>query len=84
MGSGAAMVPGGNDTLLLGGLPTLTGAALAGYLSMLVGIALVLIMLRAAHAPMPAVACSPASCGEADAAATARPVSRDIRQGETS
>jgi hypothetical protein len=82
MGSGAAMVPGGNDTLLLGGLPTITGAAFAGYSSMLVGIALVLGALRAAHTPMPAVACSPAGCEEAGAATVAQPVPPDIRQGE--
>jgi len=29
MGLGAALVPGGNDTLLLGGLPSLVPAAVA-------------------------------------------------------
>lgn len=82
MGSGAAMVPGGNDTLLLGGLPTITVAAFVGYSSMLAGIALVLGALRAAHAPMSAVACTPAGCEETAAATPARPVPRDIRQGE--
>lgn len=82
MGSGAAMVPGGNDTLLLGGLPTITVAAFAGYSSMLVGIALVLGALRAAHAPMSAVACSPAGCEETAAATPAQPAPPDIRQGE--
>lgn len=84
MGSGAAMLPGGNDTVLLGGLPTMTGAALAGYLSMLMGIALVLVVLRTAHASMPAVACSPAGCDVAGAAAPARSIPGDIRQGEAS
>jgi hypothetical protein len=36
------MVPGGNDTLLLSGLPTLTAAAVGAYVFMLVGIASVL------------------------------------------
>ena len=68
MGSGAAMVPGGNDTLLLGSLPTLTATALFSYLAMLAGIALVLGTLRATRTPMPAFACSPSGCDEADAA----------------
>ena len=46
MGSGASMVPGGNDTLLLGSLPTMTASALFSYLAMLAGIALVLGVLR--------------------------------------
>lgn len=46
MGSGAAMVPGGNDTLLLGSLPALTVSALLTYLAMLAGIALVLGVRR--------------------------------------
>jgi hypothetical protein len=46
MGVGAALIPGGNDTLLLGGLPNLTSAALAAYASMLVGIGASLRLLR--------------------------------------
>ncbi|HXD41867.1 MAG TPA: YeeE/YedE thiosulfate transporter family protein [Ramlibacter sp.] len=46
MGAGAAMVPGGNDTLLLGSLPALTVSALITYLAMLAGIALVLGVRR--------------------------------------
>lgn len=65
MGTGAAMVPGGNDTLLLGGLPTMTLAALCAYLAMLLGIALVLGLLRAARQPMPALSCSPSGCDDA-------------------
>ena len=64
MGMGAALVPGGNDTLLLGNLPTMTGAAAGTYLSMLLGIALVLWMMRLARVPMPALACSPSGCEE--------------------
>ena len=72
MGAGAAMVPGGNDTLLLGGLPTMTLAAFGTYLSMLLGIALVLWTMRLAHVPMPALTCSPSGCDEAGAARTTR------------
>lgn len=64
MGVGAALVPGGNDTLLLGSLPTMTGAAAGTYLSMLLGIALVLWMMRLARVPMPALACSASGCDE--------------------
>ena len=67
MGAGAAMVPGGNDTLLLGSLPTMTGAAIGTYISMLAGIALVLALSRMARMPMPALACSPSGCEEVDA-----------------
>lgn len=70
MGSGAAMVPGGNDTLLLGSLPMMTAAALLSYLSMLAGIALVLHSLRAARMPMPAITCSAFGCDETQAART--------------
>jgi hypothetical protein len=46
MGAGAAMVPGGNDTLLLAGLPNLTLAAVAAYVFLLIGIAASLRLLR--------------------------------------
>ena len=38
MGAGAAMIPGGNDTLLLSGLPALTATAVGAYGFMLIGI----------------------------------------------
>lgn len=47
MGSGAAMIPGGNDTLLLNGLPSLTGTAVGAYAFVLLGIASVLWIKRA-------------------------------------
>lgn len=50
MGSGASMVPGGNDTLLLGSLPTMTASAWITYLAMLAGIALVLGIRRGTSA----------------------------------
>jgi uncharacterized membrane protein YedE/YeeE len=58
MGSGASMVPGGNDTLLLGGLPSMTAGALLSYLAMLAGIALMLRVLHGTSAPMPDIASS--------------------------
>lgn len=72
MGVGAAQVPGGNDTLLLGTLPTMTGAAAGTYLSMLLGIALVLWMMRIARVPMPALACSASGCNEVTAPQASR------------
>lgn len=66
MGAGAAMVPGGNDTLLLNSLPTLAWQAAAAYLSLLAGIASVLWLMRRARMPMPAVNCTPAGCSEAE------------------
>ncbi|MGD9835178.1 MAG: YeeE/YedE thiosulfate transporter family protein [Piscinibacter sp.] len=66
MGAGAAMVPGGNDTLLLNGLPTLALQAATSYLSLLVGIATVLWLMRRTRLPMPAVTCTPAGCSEAE------------------
>jgi uncharacterized membrane protein YedE/YeeE len=56
MGSGASMVPGGNDTLLLGSLPMMTVGALFSYLAMLAGIALALGVLRETRVQMPAIA----------------------------
>ena len=64
MGAGAALVPGGNDTLLLSALPTLALQATIAYLSLLAGIAMALWLLRKANVPMPGVACSPEGCRE--------------------
>jgi uncharacterized membrane protein YedE/YeeE len=43
MGAGAALVPGGNDALLLNGMPHLAAAAFVAYLSMNAAIALALM-----------------------------------------
>ncbi|MDO9315687.1 MAG: YeeE/YedE thiosulfate transporter family protein [Burkholderiaceae bacterium] len=64
MGAGAAMVPGGNDTLLLNNLPTLTLQAIAAYAAMLAGIAGTLWWMQSARLPMPALACTAAGCIE--------------------
>lgn len=65
MGVGAAMVPGGNDTLLLNALPTLALQAVGTYLAMLTGIATVLWLMRRAHLPMAPARCTEAGCTEA-------------------
>ena len=64
MGAGAAMVPGGNDTLLLNALPTLALQAIGAYLAMLAGIATVLWLMRLAHMSMPPLRCTEAGCAE--------------------
>jgi len=46
MGTGAAMVPGGNDALILYGIPSLSPHAIPAYIAMTVGIALALLMMR--------------------------------------
>ncbi len=46
MGFGAAAIPGGNDTLLLTGIPTLSGWALGSYLALLLGVAFVLVTVK--------------------------------------
>ncbi|MEP5764770.1 MAG: YeeE/YedE thiosulfate transporter family protein [Halieaceae bacterium] len=45
MGLGAVLVPGGNDMLLLNGIPGLSAHALPAYLAMLVGIGLSLAVM---------------------------------------
>lgn len=64
MGAGAAMVPGGNDTLLLNALPTLALQAVGAYVAMLGGIATVLWLMRRTRMPMPATRCTEAGCTE--------------------
>jgi len=49
MGLGAALLPGGNDTLLLTALPSLSIVALASYAALLAGIASALLVLRRAR-----------------------------------
>jgi uncharacterized membrane protein YedE/YeeE len=46
MGIGAVLIPGGNDMLVLHGIPSLSPNALPAYIAMLAGIAAVLITMR--------------------------------------
>lgn len=46
MGSGGALVPGGNDTLILVLIPTLSLQALTSYVALLAGIGSVLMIMR--------------------------------------
>jgi uncharacterized protein len=46
MGLGAALVPGGNDALVLYGIPSLSPHAVPSYLAMIVGVAAALLAMR--------------------------------------
>lgn len=46
MGAGGALVPGGNETLILVLIPTLSIQAVASYIALLAGIASVLLTMR--------------------------------------
>ena len=62
MGFGGALIPGGNDTVVLTGIPTLSGVALATYAALLLGIAAALVVMRAAGAEMPVIECGGDAC----------------------
>jgi hypothetical protein len=62
MGIGAALIPGGNDSIVLTGIPTLSGVALATYVALLLGIASALLVLRAAGVRLPVVSCAGDAC----------------------
>lgn len=67
MGAGAALIPGGNDTLLLSSLPTLSLSAASAYGAMLLTIAATLRLQQALGLPLPELRCSPAGCVESAA-----------------
>jgi len=64
MGVGAAMVPGGNDTLILTGLPAFSGWALAAYVAVLAGVGTGLALLRRLGISLPVVTCDDGVCRE--------------------
>lgn len=70
MGAGAALIPGGNDTLLLSSLPALSLTAGSAYAAMLLAIAAVLRFQQALGLPLPELRCSPAGCVESRACRT--------------
>lgn len=55
MGIGAALVPGGNDVLLLNAIPGLATHAIPAYLAMLVGIAMGLLIRKRYFSASPQV-----------------------------
>ncbi len=64
MGLGAALVPGGNDVLLLNAIPGLSPHALPAYLAMLAGIATALMVIKWRGGKLPVVDCSGDQCQE--------------------
>lgn len=62
MGIGAAMIPGGNDVLILHAIPSLSPHAVPAFLAMLLGIAGTLIIMRAFGNPIPRIDCGGDIC----------------------
>ncbi len=62
MGWGAAMIPGGNDVLILHGIPSLSPHAVPAFLAMLVGIAVSLMGMRALGRDIPRIDCGGDIC----------------------
>ncbi len=63
MGLGAAMIPGGNDVLiLLHGIPSLSPHAVPAFLAMLVGIAVSLMGMRGLGRETPRIDCGGDIC----------------------
>lgn len=62
MGFGAAMIPGGNDALILHGIPSLSPHALPAFLSMLIGIGVSLASLRVVGGKIPHIDCGGDIC----------------------
>jgi hypothetical protein len=68
MGFGAGAIPGGNDALLLTGLPTLSLWAIGTYVALIAGVAVTLLALRASGMSIARVSCAGDVC-RADAMA---------------
>lgn len=66
MEAGAALIPGGNDTVLQSTLQTFTVAGLWVYLAMRLGTAMILGSIRAMRLLMPGFACSASGCAEVE------------------
>jgi len=62
MGAGAAMIPGGNDGLILFGIPSLSAHALPSWFGIVVGIWLALTAMRALGARVPTISCEGDIC----------------------
>ena len=62
MGLGAAMIPGGNDVLILHGIPSLSSHAVPAFLAMLAGIAATLMGMRALGRDIPSIDCGGDIC----------------------
>lgn len=62
MGVGGAVIPGGNDTLILAAIPTLSPWALVTYVALLAGVATSLLMMRTRMGTLPRVECTGDRC----------------------
>ena len=62
MGLGAAMIPGGNDVLILNGIPSLSPHAVPAFLAMLVGIAVSLMSMHVLGQDIPRIDCGGDIC----------------------
>lgn len=62
MGTGAVLIPGGNDGLILFGLPVLSPHALPAWIAIVVGIAVALLTLRAMGRPIARIRCEADFC----------------------
>lgn len=65
MGVGGALMPGGNDTLLLSTMPALSGEALIVFGGLLFGVAAALAVMKKLQVPMSGVHCANDECREA-------------------
>lgn len=62
MGLGGTVVPGGNDTLILTGIPAFSSQALGVYLALITGVTSTLLLMRVFRGPMMRVDCSGDMC----------------------
>lgn len=62
MGLGASLIPGGNDGLILFGLPSLSPHALPAWLAIAAGIALTLTLMRGLGLHFPKISCEGDVC----------------------
>ncbi|MFZ5749709.1 MAG: YeeE/YedE thiosulfate transporter family protein [Pseudomonadota bacterium] len=62
MGTGASLIPGGNDGLILFGLPALSPHALPAWLAIVAGIALPLTLMRRLGLHLPKISCEGDVC----------------------
>lgn len=62
MGVGAALIPGGNDGLILFGIPSLSPHALPSWFGIVAGIWLALVLMRRMGARIPAIRCESDIC----------------------
>lgn len=65
MGAGAALIPGGNDGLLLFGLPALSPHALPTWAAIILGVAFALTAMRRAGVHLPLISCQGDICRSA-------------------